>query len=122
MTAVNHRVKRVSPVGNSQNTVVGEGGQDDTMTDEDEEMGEATEEPIIRTVKDPGCPSQEERDRHYTTHMPYRSWCPVCVQAKGKENPHFRKKEKKQETSRSLGWTISHSDSPSVKTIRRQLL
>ena len=37
MTAVNHRVKRVSPVGNSQNTVVGEGGQDATMTDEDED-------------------------------------------------------------------------------------
>ena len=127
MTAVNHRVTRVSPVGNSQNTVVGERGQDDTMTDEDEEMGEATEEPIIRTVKDPGCPSQEERDRHYTTHMPYRSWCPVCVQAKGKENPHFRKKEKKAGDKpvvgldyKSFGQSISEDDKKTAIVMRDQ--
>ena len=28
-------------------------------------------------------PSKEEYDRHCLTHVPYRNWCPICVQAKG---------------------------------------
>ena len=93
MTTVRDRVKRVSPIGNSQNITTNESSRDAGMTEVDEEMGETMEEPVIKTVKDPGCPSREEVERHYTTHMPYRSWCPVCAQAKGKENPHFRKEE-----------------------------
>ena len=27
-------------------------------------------------------PSKAEYDRHCLTHLPYRSWCPICVQAK----------------------------------------
>ena len=95
MTTVGSRVKRVSPIGNSQNITTDESSRDTGMTEMDGEMGETMEEPIIKTVRDPGCPSREEVEIHYTTHMPYRSWCPVCVQAKGEENPHFRKKEKK---------------------------
>ena len=95
MTTVRDRVKRVSPIGSSLDATTDESSRDTGMTEMDEEMGETVEEPIIKTVKDPGCPNREEVERHYTTHMPYRSWCPVCVQAKGKENPHFRKKEKK---------------------------
>ena len=26
--------------------------------------------------------------------MPFRSWCPVCIQGKGKEHPHLKKEEK----------------------------
>ena len=27
-------------------------------------------------------------ERHYKTHVPFRPWCPVCVEAKGIEDPH----------------------------------
>ena len=27
-------------------------------------------------------PTKEEYDRHCLTHLPYRSWCPICIQAK----------------------------------------
>ena len=30
----------------------------------------------------------EERERHYKTHFSFRPWCPVCVEAKGIEDPH----------------------------------
>ena len=74
-----------------------EGSQDEAKGDEKaEEEEEETEEIAIKLARDPGCPSKEERERHYATHMPFRSWCPVCVQAKGKENPHWRKVEKKE--------------------------
>jgi hypothetical protein len=34
-------------------------------------------------------PTPEEYNRHCATHLPYRSWCPICVQAK-KRNPAHR--------------------------------
>ena len=41
--------------------------------------------PVV-SVRDPGSASQSEIDEHDKTHLPYRSWCPVCVMAKGKED------------------------------------
>ena len=35
-------------------------------------------------------PSREEFERHCLTHLPYRNWCPICVQAK-KANPAHRR-------------------------------
>ena len=33
-------------------------------------------------------------ERHNATHLPYRNWCPICVQARGREDDHKRNKEK----------------------------
>ena len=38
-------------------------------------------------------PSPEEFNRHCATHLPYRNWCPICVQAKKKNPPHKSKRE-----------------------------
>ena len=35
-------------------------------------------------------PTQQERELHNLTHVPYRSWCEICVKAKGKETPSRR--------------------------------
>ena len=35
-------------------------------------------------------PSRDEYDRHRLTHLPYRNWCPICVQSK-KRNPQHNK-------------------------------
>ena len=43
-----------------------------------------------RPIFDPRLPSQQEVDIHYLTYLPYRNWCPVCIKAKGKENPHLK--------------------------------
>ena len=50
-----------------------------------EDVGSA---PVV-SVRDPGSATQAEIDEHDKTHLPYRSWCPVCVMAKGKEDSHF---------------------------------
>ena len=52
-------------------------------------------DPII--LRSPVRPSAEAIDRHNSTHVPYRSWCEVCVRAKGKEDPHPRKRAGKVE-------------------------
>ena len=44
-----------------------------------------------RKLLDPKLPSQQEVDEHCLTHLPYRNWCPYCVQGKGKSAPHFKR-------------------------------
>ena len=44
----------------------------------------------MREVRDPGKPTEEEIERHNKTHVPARPWCPVCVEAKGIEDPHCK--------------------------------
>ena len=56
--------------------------------EEEEVEAQGQEEAIVKEVRDPVCPTSEERERHYKTHVPFRSWCPVCVEAKGIEDPH----------------------------------
>ena len=36
----------------------------------------------------PTQPTPQEIQEHSITHMPYRSWCPLCVQAKGRQANH----------------------------------
>jgi len=40
-------------------------------------------------------PTQEERELHNLTHMPYRSWCPLCVRTKGRGDYHKQRYDKK---------------------------
>ena len=42
----------------------------------------------VRVARHPGDPTEAEIEEHCVTHVPYRSWCPVCVKAKGKEDDH----------------------------------
>ncbi len=36
-----------------------------------------------RVAPDPGAPSQQDIDDHEVDHMPYRCWCPACVEGRG---------------------------------------
>ena len=41
--------------------------------------------------------SKEEREEHERTHLPYRSWCEVCVKARARKRVHYKQKEDKKE-------------------------
>ena len=63
-----------------------------TCNEEDEETGEAVrlkKLPVIST------PTEKEREEHGRSHISYRSWCEICVQAKKKNVPHYAMKEKR---------------------------
>ena len=46
-------------------------------------------ERIPKTLNSPVEPSAEAIEQHYTNgHLPYRSWCNVCVRSKGVEAAH----------------------------------
>ena len=60
-----------------------------------EEDFDPVTEPYVKVCKDPGCPTKEEMDNHYVKHLPFRAWCPVCVEARAVEDPHYKKKNEK---------------------------
>eukprot|EP00972_Heterocapsa_arctica_P028122 4137450-Heterocapsa_arctica.AAC.1 len=43
-----------------------------------------------RTPKLPEPPSDELVAEHRLTHLPYEAWCHTCVEAKGRDDPHWR--------------------------------
>ena len=47
--------------------------------------------PVRRELNCPIAPSQHEYDDHCRRgHVQYRDWCPICVQSRGREEPHRR--------------------------------
>ena len=48
------------------------------------------EEHVPKTLHPPIKPSAQAVAKHECTHIPYRSWCPVCTAAKMKEDGYFR--------------------------------
>ena len=59
--------------------IVGEEGGDEEAT---------TEESTTKMTRSPTVPSTWERERHEVAHIPYRSWCPICVAGRGVKSPH----------------------------------
>ena len=41
-----------------------------------------------RVARDPGAPTQSERDEHCIDHWPYRSWCEDCVRGRATGEQH----------------------------------
>ena len=72
---------------------------------DDDEQPEDSEEPVHApppeghhppegrepvTLPNPIKPSAEGIEKHFVTHLPYRSWCEVCTRAIGREDPYRR--------------------------------
>ena len=47
---------------------------------------------VPKSLRSPIRPPVSEVERHNLAHLPYRHWCQVCVESKGKEDPHPRGK------------------------------
>ena len=58
----------------------------------DEEQKELTaqegEARPARRIPRPDMPSQADIDQHRIDHIPYRAWCPECVEGFGRERAH----------------------------------
>ena len=46
------------------------------------------EDKTIKKMVDPKLPTEREVEDHERFHIPYRNWCPICVQAKGRDTNH----------------------------------
>ena len=70
--------------------VGGEYEKDGVEESEEMECGsEGEPDPdFMKTLTDPGKPTQAEIDRHNVNHLPFRSWCPQCVAGRARDRPH----------------------------------
>ena len=61
-------------------------------TTDTQKEGELTAEEVEerRVLPTPILPSQTEVDHHWLDHLPFRSWCNICIQGRGRERPHLR--------------------------------
>ena len=58
---------------------------------EEEERPEQAEDAVVpRPAPSPCTPSRAEHEAHEATHLPFRSWCEVCVQGRLDNPPHRR--------------------------------
>ena len=57
-----------------------------------EELNAEEETEPQRTIATPQQPTKAEIDHHWMSHLPFRNWCPVCVEGRGRERPHFRER------------------------------
>ena len=63
----------------------------ETTTDDSLTPAELTSDAKrARMPPTPPKPTDLEVMTHNLTHMPYRSWCEICVKARGKNEPHIR--------------------------------
>ena len=65
-----------------------EGEQEAPPQQPDEELIAPEEVRRVRAIPRPNTPTQEEIDKHCIDHLPYRDWCPYCVEAFGRERAH----------------------------------
>ena len=59
--------------------------KDEFITEDIDDQQEAKKAKGLPT---PPQPTEQERMEHKLTHLPYRSWCPVCVRSKGRADNH----------------------------------
>ena len=66
--------------------------EDDQQPEHQQERHEDRDEenPVRRpaNLPLPIAPSQGEWDDHFRSHIEYQPWCPICVQARGREDGH----------------------------------
>ena len=66
-----------------------EGMQDELSGGVCERVALEREDAVVKKMLDPKLPNQDEVDRHCIMgHLPFRSWCPICVKAKGRDLDH----------------------------------
>ena len=56
--------------------------------DSEEETGNQKDK--VPKLRKPHQPTREEWEEHMILHLPYRNWCPHCVNGRAKNEPHRR--------------------------------
>jgi hypothetical protein len=64
-------------------------GEQQEVANVDEEEAEEEQAVVARPLRDPRAPTASERAAHEATHLPFRSWCEVCVAGR-RDNPAHR--------------------------------
>jgi hypothetical protein len=93
----------------STNFEVGQTYKDEYFEEQEEEQQPAAKATGLKT---PDQPTPQERAEHELTPLPFRSWCPTCVQSKGRSASH----PKQQSRSPVVQFDFCFFKAPGEKT------
>ena len=62
---------------------------------DEEQQHEHNEAHRARGLRQPQHPTPQQIAEHNLTHLPYRNWCPICVQGKGRQD-NYKKQQSRQ--------------------------
>ena len=65
----------------------------------------------------PTQPTRQEMEEHALTHMPYRSWCPICVKAKGKQDAYKQQQTKQPVIQIDFAYLKTTTDEQSLAVL-----
>ena len=65
---------------------------------DDEEIG-AEEAIDVKEIPNACLPCLSDIELHNLTHLPFRDWCPYCVQGKAVSHPHFKRKAEESDVA-----------------------
>ena len=65
---------------------------------DEEQQHERHEAHRARGLRQPQQPTPQQIAEHNLTHLPYRNWCPICVQGKGRQD-NYKKQQSRQPIS-----------------------
>ena len=69
-------------------------GEAHQVEDEFEQVSQGRHEnPLVRVARNLGDPTDKEVEEHNVKHLPHRSWCPVCVKPRAKEEAYKKLRE-----------------------------
>ena len=92
-------------------------------SDEFTHRDDAPEEAPVKRLANPSDPMPEEREKHMTSHLPFRGWCPICVKAKGREDAHYKQtKEQKEKGLPRMAMDYAETGEKADKSDERKLL
>eukprot|EP00971_Amphidinium_carterae_P350570 6491626-Amphidinium_carterae.2 len=69
---------------------------------------------LPKQLRQPPQPTKQEQEQHRITHMPYRSWRPICVKAK-EQSVHHRRGALKEQSLIQLDYAYTRSSIPTNK-------
>ena len=83
----------IRPESNAEEIICGICGEQEVYGIDSDADDEAEEGIKVKGVKNVYLPSQQEIEEHELTCLPFRDWCPYCVQGKGVSAAHKKRKE-----------------------------
>jgi hypothetical protein len=89
---------QLSNLLNTQVKLIETAGDIDEFTDDEQER---ILEEALKAKALPNCrlPCHSEVEQHNITHLPFRDWCPYCVQGKAASYPHRKRKDEESDVA-----------------------
>ena len=83
---------------------------------DEEQQHEHHEAHRARGLRQPQQPTPQQTAEHNLTHLPYRNWCPICVQGKGRQD-NYKKQSRQPVTQVDFAYIKSQQDPKTIPVL-----